>query len=60
MLAFRPSNLLKRDSKKQMFSSKICEIFKSTYFEKHLQTDASRRYRKFQGSLQTSKASTST
>ena len=37
--AFRPVTLLKRDST-LVFSCEYCEIFKKTYFEEHLQTDA--------------------
>ena len=35
--ALRPATLLKRDSN----TGEICEIFKNTYFEDHLQTTAS-------------------
>ena len=37
---------------KQVFSCEYCEIFKNTYFEKHLQTTASvdSKATKFQGS----------
>ena len=35
----RPAALLKRDSNARVFL--YCEIFKNTYFEKHLQTIAS-------------------
>ena len=34
------ATLLKRDSS-TVFSYEICEIFKNTYFEEHLQTTAS-------------------
>ena len=34
------ATLLKRDST-QLFSSKICEIFKNTYFKEHVRTTAS-------------------
>ena len=34
--SFRPATLSKTDFKKQVFSREYCEIFKSTYFEKHL------------------------
>ena len=33
--AFRPATLLKRDST-QVFSCRICETLKNTYFEEHL------------------------
>ena len=38
--AFRPATLLKTDST-QMFFCAICETFKNTYFEEHLQMAAS-------------------
>ena len=38
---FRPATLLNSDSNTQIFSCTICEIFKNTYFEEHLQTTAS-------------------
>ena len=37
--AFRPATLLK-ETPTQVFSCKICETFKNTYFEKHLRTTA--------------------
>ena len=33
--------LFKKETPTQVFSCKICEIFKNTYFEEHLQTTAS-------------------
>ena len=38
--AWRPAILLKRDSNR-CFSCEICQIFKNTYFEEHMQTAAS-------------------
>ena len=43
------TTLLKRDSNAAAFSCEICEILKSTYFEKNLQTTASERLTKFIG-----------
>ena len=40
LIKFQASTWLKRDST-QLFSSEYYEIFKNTYFEKHLQTTAS-------------------
>ena len=34
-------NFIKKEALTQVFSCEFCEIFKSTYFEEHLQTAAS-------------------
>ena len=36
----QPASFLKRDST-QLLSCEVCETFKKTYFEEHLQTTAS-------------------
>ena len=36
----RPATLLKKETLAQVFSRKFCEIFKNTFFIKHLQWDA--------------------
>ena len=35
-----PSHFIKKETPTQVFSREICEIFKNTYFEKHLRTAA--------------------
>ena len=34
----RPCNFIKKETPTRVFSCKICEIFKNTYFEEHLRT----------------------
>ena len=37
----RPASFIKKETRTQVFSCEICEIFKNTYLEEHIRTAAS-------------------
>ena len=43
--SLKHATLFKKETPTQMFSCEYCEIFKSTYFDEHLRTAASKEYK---------------
>ena len=43
--SLKHATLFKKETPTQIFSYEYCEIFKSTYFDEHLRTAASKEYK---------------